>query len=215
MKSLLTGLLFATLAWLPAAHAAQAPVAGQDYVEIAITPWAAKPGRIEVAEVFGYTCPHCADFEPQLRAWKARQDKDVDVVPVPGAFGGIWDTWARAYFAADSLGAAARTHQPVFDAIHVRGLLPRNPTAQELATFYAGYGIDPERFRAALADARVQAQMQRAAAWARDSGLRGTPTLIVNGRYRVQAGNFDDMLRITDWLVARERAAGTATATSR
>ena len=215
IKPLLTGLLFAALAWLPAAQAADAPVAGQDYVEIDVGPWAGKPGRIEVAEVFGYTCPHCAHLEPQLRQWKARQGKDVDLVPVPAAFGGSWDPWARAYFAADSLGVAARTHQAVFDAIHANGTLPRNATAQELAAFYAGQGVDPERFRAALADPKVEAQLRRSAAFVRAAGLEGTPTLIVNGRYRVQARGFDDMLRTADWLIARERAAAKPAATSR
>jgi protein dithiol oxidoreductase (disulfide-forming) len=38
----------------------------------------------------------------------------------------------------------------------------------------------------------------------------GTPSLIVNGKYRVVApreGSFTKMLQITDWLVAKERAA--------
>ena len=212
MKSLLTGLLFATLAWLPGAHAAETPVAGQDYVEIDAGRWESKPGRIEVVEVFGYTCPHCAHLEPLLREWKGRQGKDVSLVPVPAAFGGRWDIWARAYFAAEHLGVAARTHQAVFDALHVSGSLPGNPSAHELTTFYASQGVDPDRFRQALAAPEVEARMQRSASYVRAAGLQGTPSLIVNGRYRVQAATFEDMLRITSWLVERERASARAKA---
>ncbi len=211
MKALLSGLLLATLALSPiAASAADAPQAGRDYVEITGgKPYAAKAGTVEVAEVFGYTCPHCAHFEPQLRQWKAGLPRGVDFVAIPAAFGGTWDTWARAYFAADNLGLSARTHQAVFDAIHKQGTLPRNPSDQELATFYAGHGVSAERFLAALADPKVDAQLRHAGEFARDAGLEGTPTLVVNGRYRVLGNSFDDMLRTADWLIARERGAKT------
>jgi thiol:disulfide interchange protein DsbA len=212
MKAVLTGFLLATLAWLPglaaAAPAGETPRAGQDYVEIpGGTPWAARPGRVEVAEVFGYSCPHCAHLEPLLVEWKAKLPRDVDFVAVPAAFGGPWDTWARAYFAASGLGLLARTHEATFDAVHVTGALPRNPSAQELAAFFAGYGVDAARFQAAMATPEVDAQLRRAATLARDWGLEGTPTLVVAGRYRVTGHDFEDMLRIADWLVARERQA--------
>ncbi|AKC86963.1 thiol:disulfide interchange protein DsbA/DsbL [Pseudoxanthomonas suwonensis] len=209
MKALLTGFLLVALAWLPAAAgAAEPPQAGRDYVEIpGGQPWAAKPGRVEVAEVFGYSCPHCAHLESLLKPWKAKLPRDVDFVAVPAAFGGPWDAWARAYFAALNLGLASRTHDAVFDAVHKTGALPRNPSAQELATFYARYGVDEDRFRAAMADPQVDAQLRRAAELARAWDLEGTPAVVVNGRYRVLGRSFEDMLRITDWLVARERQA--------
>ncbi len=212
MKALLTGFLLVALAWLPgvamAAAPAEAPQAGHDYIEIpGGKPWAPKAGTVEVAEVFGYSCPHCAHLEPQLQAWKARQKRDVNFVAIPAAFGGAWDGWARAYFAAYNLGLVPRTHEAVFKAVHETGTLPRNPSAQELAGFYAGYGVGAEQFRAAMADPKVDEQMRRAAAFARESGLEGTPTVIVNGRYRVHAHDFEDLLRTTDWLVARERQA--------
>lgn len=211
MKALLTGLLLATLACLPGlatAAPAPEPQAGRDYIEIPDgKPWAAKPGRVEVAEVFGYSCQHCAHLEPLLGPWKAKLPRNVDFVPVPAAFGGAWDGWARAYFAAYNLGLVARTHDAVFKAVHASGTLPRNPTAQELAEFYGSYGVTADRYRAALADPKVDAQMQQAADAARAWEVDGTPAVIVAGRYRALGKNFEDMLRITDWLIARERQA--------
>ena len=74
MKPFVSALLLLALAWLPGAALAQStPQAGRDYVEIpGGQAWAARPGRIEVAELFGYTCPHCAHFEPLLAQWKQR-----------------------------------------------------------------------------------------------------------------------------------------------
>ena len=207
MKPFVSALLLLALAWLPGAALAQStPQAGRDYVEIpGGQAWAARPGRIEVAELFGYTCPHCAHFEPLLAQWKQRQGKDVDLALVPAVYGGAWDVWARAFFAASDLGLLPRSHEAVFAAIHNNGQLPRNPSAQELGTFFSRYGVDGERFRAAMADPKVDARMDRAREFAIASGAEGTPTLVVNGRYRVTAASLEDALRITDWLVARER----------
>lgn len=208
MKPFVSALLLLALAWLPGAALAQStPQAGRDYVEIpGGQAWAARPGRIEVAELFGYTCPHCAHFEPLLAQWKQRQGKDVDLALVPAVYGGAWDVWARAFFAASDLGLLPRSHEAVFAAIHRDGRLPRNPSAQELGTFFSSYGVDGDRFRAAMADPKVDARMDRAREFAIASGAEGTPTLVVNGRYRVTAASLEDALRITDWLVARERS---------
>ena len=207
MKPFVSALLLLALAWLPGAALAQStPQAGRDYVEIpGGQAWAARPGRIEVAELFGYTCPHCAHFEPLLAQWKQRQGKDVDLALVPAVYGGAWDVWARAFFAASDLGLLPRSHEAVFAAIHRDGRLPRNPSAQKLGTFFSSYGVDGDRFRAAMADPKVDARMDRAREFAIASGAEGTPTLVVNGRYRVTAASLEDALRITDWLVARER----------
>ena len=184
-----------------------APVEGTDYEVIANgAPYEAAPGRIEVVEVFGYTCPHCAHFEPALEAWKAKQPKDVKFTPVAAPFGGYWTPFARAYFAAKTLGIAERSHAAVFQALHEDGTLPRNPTDDELAAFYAQFGVQPARFIATLNGPAVDAAMQRAQAFIERSGVEGTPTLIVAGKYRV-AGGQANLLNVVDQLVARERAA--------
>ena len=41
-----------------------------------------------------------------------------------------------------------------------------------------------------------------------DSGVEGTPTVIVDGKYRVLGKSYEDVLRITDALIAQERATG-------
>ncbi len=209
MKPFVSALLLLALAWLPGAALAQStPQAGRDYVEIpGGQAWAARPGRIEVAELFGYTCPHCAHFEPLLAQWKQRQGKDVDLALVPAVYGGAWDVWARAFFAASDLGLLPRSHEAVFAAIHRDGRLPRNPSAQELGTFFSSYGVDGDRFRAAMADPKVDARMDRAREFAIASGAEGTPTLVVNGKYLVRGDGFAALLRNTDAVIALERAA--------
>jgi thiol:disulfide interchange protein DsbA len=184
-----------------------APVEGTDY-EVIADGAAYEPvaGRSVVVEVVGYTCPHCAHFEPAVQAWKAKLPKDVKFTPVAAPFGGYWTPFARAYFAAKALGIAERSHEAVFRALHEDGTLPRNPSDDELAGFYAQFGVQPARFVATLDSPGVEAAMQRAYAFIEHSGVEGTPTMVVAGKYRVTARQAD-VLRVVDQLIARERAA--------
>jgi len=210
--SLISRILLSLLVLLPTAAVAAAPAAelqeGRDYQAIAQPgPYAPLAGKIEVAELFGYTCPHCANFEPVLSRWAGKLPADVRFTPVPAAFGGYWDAWARAYFAAEQLGVSKRSHAAVFKALHEEGSLPmQNPSAEKLAAFYKGQGADPARYTAALTGAAVDAKMKQAREFALRSGAQGTPSLIVNGRYLVKGRSFEDQLRITDALIALIRA---------
>ncbi len=190
----------------PAAPAGAAPVAGTDYVLIeGGQPYAPAAGKIEVAEVFGYVCGACARFEPLFARWKAKQAPDVKVSLVPAPFGGPWIPYARAYFAGDRLGTTARTHPRVFTALHEAGALPRNPSAEELAAFYAQHGVTAARFVDAYNSDAVTAQLERARQFIERSGVESTPTLVINGKYRVLGRSFEDSLRIAEHLIARER----------
>ncbi|KAF1688860.1 thiol:disulfide interchange protein DsbA/DsbL [Pseudoxanthomonas koreensis] len=183
-----------------------------DYTEIANgQPFQPGTGRIEVAEVFGYTCPHCATFEPELQAWKKRQPADVALVQVPGAFGGYWNPYARAFYAAEALGVLEQSHGAMFNAVHVQRSLPvnANVSAADLAPFYAQYGVDAKRFTDAYNSFGVDAKINRARQFATRTRVEGTPSIVVNGKYNVSVDQqgFGKMLNTVDWLVAQERGA--------
>ncbi|MEL1263215.1 thiol:disulfide interchange protein DsbA/DsbL [Pseudoxanthomonas putridarboris] len=214
MPSRLLPLLITLLALLPAtalaATPAPAPVEGQDYLVIPEgKPFAPLDGKVEVVEVFGYTCIHCANLEPVIAQWKTKLPSDVRFTPVPAAFGGYWIPYARAFYAAQLLGVQEKTHGAVFDALHRTGSLPiQNASADEIAGFYASQGVDRDRFIAALRGPDVDERLGKAREWVLATGVDGTPAIIVNGKYRVIGGRgYDDMLRIADQLIARERGA--------
>lgn len=197
------------LAALAAAPAGPPPVEGADYVVIeGGRPYAPARGKVEVVEVFGYTCPHCAHFEPLISAWKARQPASVNVVALAAPFGGYWNPYAKAYFAAQHHGVLARSHGAMFAALHEQRSLPiQNASTEQIAAFYAAYGIPAKRFAATMESPATAAALERARNFITASGVEGTPTLIVNGKYRVIGKGPEDALRIADHLVARERAA--------
>ena len=193
-----------------------APIAGTDYIEIAGgQPYQPAAGKIEVVEVFGYTCPHCAHFETLVESWKAKQPADVQFTPVAAPFGGYWMPYAKAFYTAQAMGLLDKTHEAVFNAIHVDRSLPAPPTVatpDQIAAFYAKYGVDAKSFASTMSSFAIDAKVKRANQFIQRSGVEATPTIVVAGKYRVVGKGFEDMLRITDHLVAQERAKGGTTA---
>lgn len=209
--ALLLSLLFALplMAGLDVALAANAaaPVEGADYVTIDNgAPYAPLAGRIEVVEVFGYWCPHCADFAPALSAWTRSLPADVRFTYVPAVFT-AGDAFARGYFAADQFGAVGKTHDALFSAVHTEGALPANASLDEIAAWYGQHGLDASKVKATMQSPAVDAKLAYAQQFALRSGVEGTPTLIVNGRYRITARNHQDGLRVASQLIAKLRAA--------
>lgn len=193
-----------------AAPPTNALVPGVDYEVIPNgQPYQPINGKIEVVEVFGYVCPACAQFEPVFSAWKAKAPADVHVTYVPAPFGPQWIPYARAYYVAESMGLVDRTHTAMFHAIHLEQSLPgegKAPDEAAVAAFYGKHGADAKRFLADMHSFSTEAKVNRGKQFMIRTGVGGTPTLIVDGKYRVLGRGWQDILRITDQLVEMERA---------
>lgn len=200
-------IMFSLLAALaPASAATQAPIEGQDYVRIeGGDPWQPLDGQIEVVEIFSYACAACDRLEPMLAAWERRQPADVRVTRLPAAFR-PGDPFATAYFAAQAIGEHDAVHAATFDAIHRRGILARNATHGELAGFYARLGVDRAQLAAAMQAPGTARKLEAAHQFLLGSGAEGTPTLVINGKYRVLGRTLDEMLQIAERLVEIERS---------
>lgn len=209
---MLRSLLLSLLLVFPLTACAQAPSGppqpGVDYEVLEQGQrWQAPNGKIEVAEVFAYWCSHCADFQPMVDTWKKKIPADVSFVYVPAAFD-LEDAYAKAFFAADAAKAVPKIHQPMFDAIHEAGVLPRsNATVEELGTWLAQHGLNRAKMVASMQSKAVAERMARAQAFAVANRVSGTPTLIVNGKYVVRARTLEERMRVVDGLIAIERAA--------
>ncbi len=199
---------FASLLLLFAAAAqaqnGPAPLAeGRDYTTIPDgIPFTNAKGKTEIAEVFGYWCHHCSNMQTLVDKWKPGLPKNVNFVYVPAAFDPE-DPYARAYFAARQLKLPAKVHQDLFRAVHTEGSLPKNASEQELAQFHTRYGVSADKFLAAMNSKPVATQMTWARQFAETSGVQGTPTLIVAGKYVVNARTHEDALRIAAQLAAQ------------
>lgn len=193
-------------------------IEGRDYVLVKNPePWKPLNGKIEVVEVFGYVCPACAAFDPLVSAWKARLPADVRFNYVPAPFGPEWNPYAKAFYVAESLNLVDKSHSELIKQIHVTQMMPGEgdkPDEQKIADFYGKYGANPKEFLSTMNSFSVSGQVNRGRNFMMKTGVSGTPTLVVNGKYRVTGTSFEDILRIASGLIARERnaAAGTAPA---
>src|SRR5690606_26650529 len=189
-----------------AAQDARGPVEGTDYTVVeGGQPWNGADGRIEVLEVFAYTCGHCAEFQPMLDAWVRKLPAAVRFASLPAA-NGPGNAFGRGFFVATAKGALDRVHASMFRAVHVDGRLAHNASVDEVAWFLGEHGLDKAAAKAAMAGPEVDALMQRARAFQLGIRLRGTPTLVVAGRYVVTPRTHADALRIAEQLVARIRS---------
>lgn len=194
----------------PASEKAAAPrtefVEGRDYIAIDPPVQTRSGKQIEVVEVFGYSCPHCANFAPYLNRWAKEQKPDVKLELVPAAFGGIWDAYARVYYTAVTMGVADLTHDALFEALHAERIPVRN--MDDIAGFYAGHGVDKAQFMSTIESFPVGDKVSDARQRVLAYGVDGTPTMVVAGKYRVLApreGGFSRLLEVVDFLVAKER----------
>lgn len=191
---------------------AQAPDAKyQDTVHYTTIPDApARPGNaVEVVEAFSYMCTHCATFEPFITNWKKRQPEHVEFQRIPVVFGrSSWELYARAYVTAELMGIADDAHGALMDKLWKEGTVLKS--MDELAEFYGAYGAKPAEFVAMSKSFAVDARMRRDQRAVQTAGVRGTPSMIVNNKYLVAGNaavaNFDVLLDVVDFLVAREAA---------
>lgn len=207
--------LFAVSACGAHDHSAAAPAAGktewkegQHYIVLAKpTPPAA--GKVEITEVFSYACSHCAHFQPYADQLKTRLPKGVTFSYMPVVFNPSWEPMARSFYAAQSLGVLDKTHQAVFDALH-RDHKPLR-TIEDFAGFYAGFGVDPKSFISTAQSFVVEGNLTQGSERAVAYQIESTPTLIVNGKYRLDsasAGGQAQAVELALWLVDKELAAG-------
>lgn len=194
-----------------ASDAGPPPVEGTDYEVIPNgQPFEAVPGKVEVVEVFNHVCPACASFQPLVSAWKSSLPADVNFVYVPALFGGPFDTYARAFYAAQAMGLQDKSHDALYRAIHIDRTLKGErgqDTPQEIGRFYQAYGADPAQFAEAMGSFAVEGRLAKAKQFAQRSGIQGTPTLVVAGKYRVTAPSRIDQVRVANQLISMERAA--------
>jgi thiol:disulfide interchange protein DsbA len=166
------------------------------------------PGKVEVLEAFSYACPHCAHFQPYADEIKAKLPKQATFVYLPVVFNPSWEPFARAFYASQAMGSLDKTHQALFDALH-RDKKPVR-SLEDIGTFFSTLGVDEKNFLSTAKSFVVEGNLANGAKNLGAYGIDSTPTIIVNGKYRLNAGSaggFPQTVELTGWLVAKEIAA--------
>jgi len=183
-------------------------VLGTHYQRLSPTqPTSSSPDQVEVAEIFWYGCPHCYTFDPYLENWKETLAEDVNFIRIPAVWNNVLQTHAKVYFTAELLDVIDEVHTPIFREIHVNRNMLTETNA--LVDFFAQYGVMPDEFNQTFESFAVFTRMQRADELSRRYRISSVPTVVVNGKYvtnATMAGDYPDLLRLVDELVAIERA---------
>jgi protein dithiol oxidoreductase (disulfide-forming) len=199
-------------------------VEGKNYFLIEPSQPTTTPGKIEVTEVFSYGCPACFQFHTMADQLARTLPAGAVMTYLPASFrpDENWPLYQRAYYTAQALGVAEKTHDAMFDAIFKSGELgitnmktnrprPKSewPTIDDVAKFYAQYGVTAADFVATANSFTINTKMKRADELMKAYGVESTPTIVVNGKYRLttaSAGGYPQTLELTQWLVSKEAA---------
>ncbi|HEX4377815.1 MAG TPA: thiol:disulfide interchange protein DsbA/DsbL [Steroidobacteraceae bacterium] len=223
MRRIVTCLLaVVALSGAGAANSAQYWTQGQNYFLLQpAQPTSVGPGKIEVTEVFSYACPACNRFYPIVDKLKAALPANAEMTFVPAAFNQAedWPMFQRAFFAAQSMGIDRKTHDAMFDAVWKTGelavvepgtdrLRSPAPKIEDAARWYAKTaGINADTFVTTANSFGVDTKTRQADQYIRAAQVDQTPTIIVNGKYRVtvgSAGGDDKIIDLVLYLVTQE-----------
>ena len=199
-------------------------VEGKNYFTIEPQQPTGNPDKIVVTEAFSYACPACNAFHTTADQLEKSLPSNAVMTYLPVSFrpDENFPLFQRAYFAAKALGVVEKAHDAIYDAVWKSGELASDdlttgrpkpqsawPTIDDVAKFYAKYGVDPKQFVAVANSFSVNTQMKRADDMVKAYGVDGTPSIIVNGKYRFtpgSAGGYAQSLELTQWLIAKEAA---------
>ena len=171
-------------------------------------PTETEPGTVEVVDVFWFGCPHCFTFLPYMEALEEEAPDYLRIRRMPAVFRESWIPHARAYYTAHLLGIEDRVHRSIFEAIHVRGRTLS--TREALAAFFEENGVSAEEFAEIYDSFAVESLVRKSVAMQRNYGVRATPTVIVNGKYRTSssaAGSHENVIKAILALAEREHAS--------
>ncbi|MCC6208165.1 MAG: thiol:disulfide interchange protein DsbA/DsbL [Gammaproteobacteria bacterium] len=195
---------------LLAAVAAQAAVPlrfqeGVDYELVTPAQPTSDPSKVEVMEVFWYGCPHCYRFQPSLERWLQTKPENVNFVRLPAILNESWALATQAYYAEEALGVTDNIHIALFNAIHrdKRHL----DSEKDMMKFFGEQGVSEDQFRSAFHSFGVESKVQRARQMTQRYGIDGTPSVIINGKYRTGPGmtrSYERLIDVMNFLVAQE-----------
>lgn len=227
IKRIAVFLLLAAVAGLALAQAPQQWAEGKQYFAIPNPQPTDQPDKVVVTEVFSFGCPACNQFEPYIAKLRAELPKGAVLEYLPASFIPTedWPVLQRAYFTAKALGVdTPASHDAMFKAIWGPNgelatydpatqrpkAMENMPKIEDIAKFYAKYGAKPDQYVATANSFAINLQMKRADQQIMAWGVTSTPTIIVDGKWRLDprsAGGAQQAVDLTLYLANKELAA--------
>jgi len=167
--------------------------------------------KIEVAEIFMYSCPHCYDLEPFVNAWAETKDPNVRLVRIPAIFNQLALLHAQLYYTELYLAQSGKLadqiafREMVFEEFHRRG--NRLTSEDAIRRLFTRAGVSDDDFNRTWGSFEVNQALRVAQDLARRYGVDSVPMFVVNGKYRTDmgsVGSYPKLMEVIDELTARE-----------
>ena len=168
--------------------------------------------KIEVAEFFMYSCPHCYDMEPYINKWAENKDPGVRFVRVPTTWNALVKMHAQLYYTEEVLARngiikdPAAFREAIFQEYHLRN--NRMTSKDAIAKLFARFGnVSEEDFERTWSSFEVNQKLRVAGDLARRYSISSVPAIVVNGKYRTdatEAGSYPRLMELIDELTVRE-----------
>ena len=185
---------------------------GQGYKALPTPMATTDESRVEVLEFFWFGCPHCYAFEPAINAWKDDKPEYVNFVREAPPLNPSWEQHSRAFYAGEALGITDGFFDQMFNRIHQDRQPMRDP--KKIAKFIEtlDLGVSADKFVKAMGSYTVQTALGRSMKKARQAGVTGVPSILINGKYLTGgslAGSHENIIRVINELSdAEHKAAG-------
>lgn len=185
---------------------------GKNYTRMIPTqPTVGGADKIEVAEVFMYSCPHCYDLEAYINRWAEDKDPSIRFVRIPASFNQLALLHAQLYYTEIFLGKSGKLRDPiafrnmVFEEYHRRS--NRLTSQMAIQRLFTRAGVSADDFNRIWNSFEVNQALRVAADLARRYNVTSVPMVIVNGKYRTDmgmAGSYPKLIELIDELTVRE-----------
>lgn len=152
---------------------------GRDYTTVTGIPEAQQP---VLREFFSYNCPHCYKQEPLMVSTVALLGKEVAFERTPVGVGRTaWGLSQLAYYVAQKLKMTQQVHEAIFKQIHDKGEPFTRP--EQVKAFFVSQGAKAEDVDTVMNSVDAKLAMMNYDSQAELAGIKGVPSLLVNGRY--------------------------------
>jgi len=175
-------------------------------------PTSVEPGQVEVLEVLWLGCPHCAELEPYVDAWRTKKPAYVKFVQEHVMWGPAHRAHAKLFYTLEVLGHDELLNK-AFDEIHKRGNVlvdaDEAKTLQMQLAFAKANGISEADFKREYSGFAVNNRLQHAEEIMRRYQIESVPHVIINGKYETDvgmAGGPQQLLALINDLAAAEKS---------
>lgn len=144
-----------------------------------------------VVEFFSFYCPPCYAFSQDYGIDKAIRESlppGKKLVKYHAGFlGELGEELTRAWSVAMVLGVEDKVEPLLFDAVQKTRRLK---SAEDIPGIFIRAGVYPGEYMRALASKEVAEMTEKQKRLFREYGVTGTPSVYVNGRYRIENSAF-------------------------